>query len=245
MYDQSFIQNSEYRKRFGDMEDITRKEADTLYKKIINEVASGLKQYGFRKSNSVTLERVNEYMIQILNFQRHTHLPTITINTAIRPLFINSTDDRILPLCKRLDKFDSKESSWYPIRRDTKTASGELLSIIINRVLPYFEHLDSPENIIHNREMLEAGEYTSPSSVILPCALKTGNMEVSILYLDKEIDRVNAQIAQGADPNEYRRYLDYFMYLKSLIVKGSFHEIYSLLKSYEKAFLEKKYKKKS
>lgn len=241
MYDQSFIENPHYRKIYGDMEDVTRKEADLLYKKIINEVAAGLKQYGFRKSKSNTLERNNEYMIQILNFQRYTHLPTITLNTAIRPFFINTTNDGILPLCKRIHNFDFKESSWYPIKRDTKFVSNKLLSIIIEKVVPYFERLETPEKIIENRELIEGSEYTSSASVILHCALKSSNNEISLLFLDKEINRVDAQIAGGANPNEYGRYLEYFTYLKALVISGRWQEIHSLLKSYQEEFIEKKY----
>ncbi|MCX7921370.1 MAG: DUF4304 domain-containing protein [Clostridia bacterium] len=244
MYEKSLIQNPEYRKRFGEMEDITRKEADSLYKKIISEVNSGLKQYDFKKSNSTTLERINEYMVQKLNFQRYTHLPTITINTAIRPKFINSTDDGILPLCKRLHEFDSRDSSWYPIQRDVKSVSNELLSIITDKVLPYFERLDTPEKIIENRDMLENSGYTSPETVILYCALKAGNNEVSKIYLEKEINRVNTQIAQGANPDEYGRYLEYFIYLKSLVMEGRYQEINNLLASYEEEYLVKKFGKK-
>lgn len=244
MYEKSSILDPVYRKRFGEMGDVTRKEADALYKKIISEVNSGLKQFGFTKYNSTTLERVNEYMVQKLNFQRYTHLPTITINTAIRLKFIGTTDDGILPLCKRLHKFDSKESSWYPIRRDTKSVSNELLLIIVEKVLPYFEKLDTPEKIIENREMLENNGYTSPQTEILYCALKTNNKEISISYLDKEINRVSTQIVQVANPDEYGQYLDYFLELKYLVKEERYQEINSLLMNYENEYILKKFGKK-
>lgn len=183
-------------------------------------------------------------MIQILNFQRYTHLPSITINTAIRPMFLNTIDDGILPLCKRLHQFDSKESAWYPIKRNTESTSSELLSILVDKVLPYFNKLDTPEKIITNLNNIENGEYTSPSSVILPCALKIGSAEISLLYLDKEINRVNTQIAQGANPNEYGRYLKYFIYLKSLVIENKWQEINALLQSNQQEFIDRKYRKK-
>lgn len=244
MYDINFINNPEYRKRFGDMEEITRKEADSLYKKIITEVATGLKQYGFKKSKSTSLERKNEFLVQILNFQRYTHLPTITINTAIRPLFLSTTDDFILPLCKRLHHFDSKESAWYPIKRDTKTVSGELLSILVDMVLTYFDKLDTPKKIIDNLDIIENGEYTSPSSVILPCALKDCNSEISLLYIDKEINRLNTQIAESANSSEYGCYLEYYISLKSLVEENKWLDINNLLQSYEQEFVQKKYGKR-
>lgn len=241
MYDQSAINNPKYRKIFGQMEDVTRKEANSLYKKIISETAIGLKQYGFQKSNSVTLERANENMVQKLNFQRYTHLPTITINTSIRPKFISKTDDRILPLCKRIDKFDSRESSWYPIKRDTKSVAHELLTIITDKVLPYFDSLDTPDKIIKNIDKIENDGYVSPENVLLYCALRTGNNDLSIKYLDKEINLVNLQIAQGANPVEYGKYLEYFILLKSYVIEGNYQKINILLSSYEQEYMEKKY----
>ncbi|CAN7768829.1 hypothetical protein LJR153_007380 [Paenibacillus sp. LjRoot153] len=65
MYDESFITDTVTRQRFGEMDLVTRSEADKLYKKIIGEVYRKLKNYGFKKKGSVSFVRLDNEMFQI------------------------------------------------------------------------------------------------------------------------------------------------------------------------------------
>lgn len=74
--------------------------------------------------------------------------------------------------------------------------------------------------------------------------MKAGNVEVSKLYLDKELNRLNTQVSEGASLHQYGAYIYYYNNLKHLVKQNSFVEIESLLKSYENSYIEKVYGEK-
>jgi len=72
-----------------------------------------MRKIGFRKQGSVTLVRIDNEMYQILNFQKHTHLPSITLNVAFCPIYSRNFKNYMLPSCKRLGYFESDLDLWH------------------------------------------------------------------------------------------------------------------------------------
>lgn len=227
-------------------ENLTSSLINQLFKKVIEEVYMELIMFGFKKKGSLDLSRIDNSMYQKLNFQRHTHQPLMTVNVTFRPFFLDSTDDSVLQSNKRIGLFEFDYDKWFEIQDDYKETSTKIIKLIIDKVLPYYEGLNTPKKVLENLDQLDSEEYYKHSQLILFSALKEHNIEISLKYLDSTIgyllnDKKTIESING-DVSGIKDRLEYYKGLQFMVHQNNFNEIDVLLTKFQDEFL-KKFKK--
>ncbi|TXK85811.1 DUF4304 domain-containing protein [Paenibacillus sp. N3.4] len=219
---------------------LTSSEINQIYKEIIEDVYEALKPFGFRKKGVLNLVRIDGCMYQKLNFQKHTYSPLMTINVTFRPLFLNNTDDNTLGSNKRLCFFESDLHNWYDIQLNYKETSNKIIKLLIDKVLPYYDGLNTSKMVLDKSSQLTSYFH---QQLILFSALKEHESEISLRYLDiilqglhdhkKDVENINR------DVSGFNNGIKYYSDLKHMVHNKNFAEIDLLLKGYEGEFLKK------
>ncbi|OAS21558.1 DUF4304 domain-containing protein [Paenibacillus oryzisoli] len=219
---------------------LTSSEINQIYKEIIVDVYEALKPLGFRKKGVLNLVRIDGCMYQKMNFQKHTYSPLMTLNVTFRPLFLKNTEDNTLESSKRLCFFESDLHNWYEIQLNYKETSNKIIKLIIDKVLPYYDGLNTSKLVLE--KLSELPSYLH-QQLILFSALKEHDSEISSRYLDiilqglhdhkKDVEGINS------DVSGFNNGIKYYSDLKLMVDNKNFAEIDLLLLGYEGEFLKK------
>jgi hypothetical protein len=217
-------------------ETLTQEDAHKIYLKIIRKVHSNIKDKGFIKRGSVNLYRIENEIMQWLNFQKSEYGPTLTINTSIRPIFWYRTEDYYLLTGERIGQFDEGFDKWYPIERDYLKLVDFLTVLINEKVFPHFERCISPKKVIQNIAILENEKHISYDDLILFSALRENNYEISIKYIEKEL---NSILKDTRDLDWVNNDKKFYSEMHELVKQKNFSEINSRLDSFKEEFIKK------
>jgi hypothetical protein len=217
-------------------ETLTQEDAHKIYLKIIRKVHSNIKDKGFIKRGSVNLYRIENEISQRLNFQKSVGGLRLTINTAIRPIFWNRTEDYYLLTSKRIGEFDTGMDTWYPIKRDYLAITEYLTFLINERVLPHFEKCNSPRKVIQNIAILENEKHISYDDLILFSALRESNYETSLRFLEKKLESLLKEDVSIDWVNNDKKF---YSEMHELVKQKNFSEINSRLDSFKEEFIKK------